>query len=82
MVEKMHCHIGCICLVFIHYAFSNVSSDNLPKRMYNYIGCTCLAFLHYAFSNEISNCLLERKQSVDFKLQIQNAKSTNTFETK
>ena len=42
---------------FLHYAFSNVSSYDLPVRMHSHIDCTCLAFLHCGFSNVSSKCL-------------------------
>ena len=61
--EKMHSHIGCICLAFLHCAFSDVSSNGLPQRMHSHIGCICLAFLHCAFSNVSSSGLLEMRHS-------------------
>ena len=48
-------HIGCICLAFLHCAFSNVFSKRLHKKMQSHIGCICLNFLHFAFSNMSSN---------------------------
>ena len=59
----MQSHIGCICLAFLHCAFSCVSSNGLPARMQSHIGCICLTFLHCVFSCVSSNCLPERKQS-------------------
>ena len=47
----MHSHIGCICLVFPHCAFSSVSSNCLHEGRQSHIGCICLTFLHCAFSN-------------------------------
>ena len=59
----MHSRIGCICLIFLHYVFSNVSTNCLGQRMQSHAGCTCLAFLHCVFSNVSSNCLNERMQN-------------------
>ena len=56
----MHRHIGCICLVFLHCAFSNVFSKRWYGQLQNYIGCICLTFLDCAFSNVSSNGLLEK----------------------
>ncbi len=42
-------HIGCICLAFLHCAFSNVSSMPLYQSMHSCIGCICLTFCHCAF---------------------------------
>ena len=28
--RRMHSHIGCICLAFLHCVFSNVSSNGMP----------------------------------------------------
>ena len=56
----MHNHIGCIYLIFLHCAFSTVSTNYLPKRMQSHIGCICLIFLHCVFSNVYSNYLPER----------------------
>ena len=61
--ERMNSHIGCICLTFLHCAFSNVSSNRLHQRMHSHIGCICLTFLQCAFSNVPSNCLPGRMQS-------------------
>ena len=41
----MHSHIGCICLAFLHYVFSNVSSKRLHKRMQSHIDYICLTLL-------------------------------------
>ena len=59
----MHSHIGCICLAFLHCAFSNVSSNGLPEKRHIHIGRTFFTFLHCAFSNVSSNFLPERMQS-------------------
>ena len=56
----MQNHTGCICLTFLHCAFSNVSSKRLAERMHNHTGCICLIFLHCAFSNVSSKGLHER----------------------
>ena len=59
----MHSHTGCICLAFLHRAFSNVSSNGLPEKRQSHIGCICLAFLHCVFSNGSSNGLYEKMHS-------------------
>ena len=50
-------HIGCICLTFLHCAFSKFSSNCLTEKIHSHIGCIRLAFLRCAFSNVSSNCL-------------------------
>ena len=57
---RMQSHTDCICLAFLHCAFSNVSSDRLPEKMHSHIGCI---FLHCVFSNVFSKRLHERMQS-------------------
>ena len=57
---RMQIHTGCICLTFLHCAFSNVFSNWLPERMQNHTDCICLTFLHHVFSNESSDCLPDR----------------------
>merc|ERR1712083_859610 len=42
--ERMQGHTGCICLTFLHYASSNVSSNCLPEKMHNHTSCICLIF--------------------------------------
>ena len=59
----MQSHIGCICLTFLHCAFSNVSSKCLPEWMHSHTGCIYLAFLHCAFSNGSSNRLPEKMRT-------------------
>ena len=61
LLEMGQSHIGCICSVFLHYVFSNVSSKRLYKRMH--IGCIGLSFLQCAFSNVSSNRLPVRMHS-------------------
>ena len=56
----MHNHTDCICLTFLHCAFSNVPSKRQLERMHNHTGCICLTFLHCVFSNVSSNGLPER----------------------
>ena len=46
-----------------HCAFSNDSSNCLPKRKHSRIGCICLTFLHCAFSNVSLNLLLQMMHS-------------------
>ena len=41
--------IGCICLIFLHYAFSNVPST-LPERMQSHIGLTNCNTVVWLFS--------------------------------
>ena len=55
---RMHSHIGCICLAFLHCAFSYVSSS-LPQ-MQNHTGCICLTFLRCVFSDVPSKRLHRR----------------------
>ena len=45
-----------ICLAFLHWVVSNVSSNRLPERMHSHIGCNCWAFLHCVSSNVSSKC--------------------------
>ena len=45
------------CLIFLHCAFSNVSSNRLHERKQNRTGCICLTFLHCVSSNVSSNGL-------------------------
>ena len=61
----MHNHTGCICLIFLHYESSNVSSKHLHKRMQNHTGCICLTFLslHCVFSNVDSKSLQKRMRN-------------------
>ena len=40
----MHNHTDCICLTFLHCAFSNVSSKRLHEMMKNHTGCIWLTF--------------------------------------
>ena len=59
---KMSCsHIGCSCLIFCQYVFSNVFSKSILEKKDN---CTLVyQFLHYVFSNSSSNGLHERRHS-------------------
>ena len=52
----MHNRIGCIRSTFLHYSFSNVSSNYLRQRMHSHIGCIFFS-LHCVFSNVSSNHL-------------------------
>ena len=56
-------HIGCICLTFLHCAFSKFSSNCLTEKIHSHIGCIRLAFLRCAFSNVSSDDLPERMHS-------------------
>ena len=43
LCDRRMCNfIGCICLTFLHCAFSNVFSNCLPVRMQSHTGCICL----------------------------------------
>ena len=42
--KRMHTCIGCICLIFLHCAFSNVSSKRLSKRSHSCIGAFSIQF--------------------------------------
>ena len=42
-------HIGCICLTFLHCAFSKFSSNCLTEKIHSHIDCICLTFLRCAF---------------------------------
>ena len=44
-------HLGCICLIFLHCAFSNVFSNCLNQRMHNHTGCICATFLRCVISD-------------------------------
>ena len=55
--ERMQRCTGCICLIFLHCVFSNVSSNHLHEMRHNHIGCICLTFPQCAFSNVSSNRL-------------------------
>ena len=44
LIDRMHSHIGCICVTFFHYVFLNESSNGLQKKMPNHIDCICLTF--------------------------------------
>ena len=61
--KRMHNHTGCICLTFLHCAFSNELSKRLHGRMHNHTGCICLIFPHCVFSNASSNGLLDGMHS-------------------
>ena len=39
-------YIGCICLIYLHCVFSNVSSNCLSERIQKCIGYICLIFLY------------------------------------
>ena len=60
---KMQSHIGCICLTFIHCAFSNVALNCLAEKRHIRIGCISLTFLHCASSNDVSNFLHRRRHN-------------------
>ena len=63
----MHSHIGCICLTFLHCAFSNVSSNGLNEKMHSHIGYICLIWWHcQLFSSGLSH-LNPSNQSHNFQ---------------
>ena len=45
--ENRHSHIGCICVTFLHCAFSNVSSNCLQQKRHIHIGCIFLKYWHH-----------------------------------
>ena len=49
LLLRIHSRIRCICLIFLHCAFSNDPSNSVPEKRHNRIGCICLNFLHCAF---------------------------------
>ena len=59
----MQSHTGRTCLIFLHCAFSNASSNCQLGLMQSHTGRTCLIFLHCAFSNASLNCQLGLMQS-------------------
>ena len=56
--KKLHNHIDCICLTYLHCVFANVSSY---VRMESQNGCNYLTSLFCAFSYVSSNCLPENR---------------------
>ena len=59
----MQSRIGCICLAFLHYVFSNESSNCLHQKMHSHICYIFLIFLHCAVSNVSSDHLSARMQN-------------------
>ena len=55
--QNRQSHTGCISLIFLQCAFSNVSSKILDQSRHSHRGYICLTFLHCEFSNVSSNCL-------------------------
>ena len=53
----------CICLTFLHCAFSNVDSKSLDQSRQSHTGCICSTFLNGVFLSEPSKSLPERMQS-------------------
>ena len=51
-------------VTFLHRAFSNVSSDQLPQKMQSHVVCIYFIFLHCAFSNVSSDHLPQKMQSL------------------
>ena len=49
IVQWMHSHIGCICLLFLHGVLSNVSSSVLHVKMY-----TCIGYLASCYDEMLS----------------------------
>ena len=56
-------HIGCTCLTFPHYVFSNVFSNCLHEKRHSHIGCIYLTFVHCAFS-KVSSKLLHNRMHI------------------
>ena len=63
LLLRIHSRIRCICLIFLHCAFSNDPSNSVPEKRYSHIGCICFTFLHCAFSYVASNGFYKRMQS-------------------
>ena len=63
LLLRIHSRICCICLIFLHCAFSNDPSNSVPEKRYSHIGCICFTFLHCAFSNVPSNSLPKKRHS-------------------
>jgi len=63
LLLRIHSRIRCICLIFLHCAFSNDPSNSVPEKRYSHIGCICFTFLHCAFSNVPSNSLPKKRHS-------------------
>ena len=63
LLLRIHSRICCICLTFLHCAFSNDPSNSVPEKRYSHIGCICFTFLHCAFSNVPSNSLPKKRHS-------------------
>ena len=63
IVCPRRCKVGCICFAFLHYAFSNVSSNYLHVRMQNRTGSICSIFLPCGFSNDFGHFLSRKRQS-------------------
>ena len=61
LYEKKQIYIGCICVPFLHCAFSNVSSIGLPDMRQSHTDCMCMIFVHCVFSNVPSNCPAEMR---------------------
>ena len=51
-----------LLIVWLHCAFSNVSSKRVHRMMQSHIGCICLTFLRCVFSKVSSNCIHVRMQ--------------------
>ena len=57
-------HISCICLTFLHCAFSNVASNRLHKKRHNHINYICFHFfLQCIFKCFLRSPALEDAQS-------------------
>ena len=51
-----------VAIVWLHCAFSNVSSKRVHRMMQSHIGCICLTFLRCVFSKVSSNFIRVRMQ--------------------
>ena len=64
LLGDMQIGTGCICLSFLRYEFTNVSSKHSDHSRQNGIGCIDLTFLHCVLSNVISNFLNEQRKAL------------------
>ena len=55
-------YIGCFFFIILYCAFSNVSSNRLPKKMQSYTACICWNFPHCVFAYVPSSCLPGKRQ--------------------
>ena len=73
----MHNHTGCICLIFLHCVFSNVSSNCLHMRMHNHTGSICLSSPQFWLpSPELQYChkIFSSHSCLDYAPSLQSRK--------